>query len=117
MTMAMVKKISEIVQEEVREDFVKGTKIQWLVTKKDGAPTFAMRRFVVAPGGEINLHQHPWEHEVYIISGKGVVLGEKEDIPVEKDSFAYVPPNEKHGFKNTSKTENFVFLCMIPHPK
>ena len=115
--MALVKTIDDVTQEVVKQDFVKNTKIQWLVAKKDGAPNFAMRRFVVAPGGIIDLHGHPWEHEVYIISGKGEVLGEDENKAVGKDSVVYVPPNEKHGFKNSSPTEDFTFLCMIPHTK
>jgi len=113
--MALVKTIHDVTLEEVKQAFVKQTKIQWLVGKKDGAPNFAMRRFVVAPGGVIGLHTHPWEHEVYIVSGNGEVLGEEENKAVAKDSVVYVPKDERHGFRNSSQTEEFVFLCMIPH--
>jgi len=113
--MAVVKKIDEVDQTEVKQDFVKKTRIQLLVTRELGAPNFAMRRFVIAPGGEVGLHTHPWEHEVYIMAGKGEVLSEHGDKSVETNSFAYVPKGERHGFRNSSGTEDFVFLCMIPN--
>ena len=38
-----------------------------------GAPNFTMRHFEVAPGGRTPFHAHPWEHEVYVLSGTGKV--------------------------------------------
>jgi quercetin dioxygenase-like cupin family protein len=113
--MAIVKKQEEVAQQLVKMDFVKGVKIQWLVDKNVGAKNFAMRRFVIAPGGEVGLHNHPYEHEVYVLAGQGEVLSEHGNKAVEANSFAYVPPDERHGFKNTSLSEAFVFLCMIPN--
>ncbi len=113
-TMAMVSTIEEVPKEEVTQSFVLGTKIQWLIAKKDGAQNFAMRRFTLAPGGTVGLHTHPWEHEVYILAGQGEVLGEQENLPVGPGSFAFVPGDERHGFQNTSTSEDLIFLCMIP---
>ena len=111
--MAYVSSIEETRQEDVKMDGVFDTKIQWLIDEKAGAGNFAMRRFVLKPGGIINIHTHDWEHEVYILSGDGEVLSQTGNKPVRPGSVAYVPPNEPHGFRNKGLDE-FVFLCMIP---
>ena len=41
-----------------------------LVTHRDDAPNFGMRLFEVEAGGATDHHQHPWEHEVFIVSGR-----------------------------------------------
>lgn len=92
-----------------------GTRIRWLITKeKDGAPNFALRRFDLDPGAEIGMHNHPQEHEIYILSGEIEVITEDETIIATKDDAIYVPPNEVHGYKNKSK-EMVSFLCVIPY--
>ncbi|MFP3903820.1 MAG: cupin, partial [Armatimonadota bacterium] len=50
----------------VTTDGAEDVSIQWLVSEDNGgAPNFAMRRFVVEPGGSTPYHTHDWEHEVY----------------------------------------------------
>jgi len=79
------------------------------------APTFAMRRFIIAPGGHTPLHGHDWEHEVLMLKGRGtLVYGEgREEHPLKKGNVAYVPPNELHQFRNAGRGD-FEFLCLIP---
>lgn len=91
-----------------------GTSIQWLWSKNDGVSNFALRKFSIAPDGEIGIHSHAEEHEIYIISGIGEVYnnsGEKYDI--KPDITLYVPPNEPHSYRNTGNTD-LEFLCIIP---
>ena len=110
-----VSHITEVTEELVDMPGSKKTYIQWLITKDDGAPHFAMRRFRVLPGGYSPLHSHGHEHEVYVLQGKGqVLLGEKK-YELKPGSFVFVPPMEKHQFVNTSDTEELIFLCIIPH--
>ena len=90
-----------------------GTTIRWLINRDNGARTFAMRRFEVQPGGEIPLHDHEADHEIYILAGEGVAFTKETKIPIQSDMFLYVPPNEEHGYRNTGKTP-LVFLCVIP---
>ena len=91
------------------------TTIRWLITKeKDGAPRFSIRRFEIKPGGEIGIHNHPQEHEIYILSGSGVVFTIKEMYEINPNDVLYVPPSENHGYKNTGE-EDLVFLCVIPY--
>ena len=92
-----------------------GTTVRWLITReKEGAPRYALRRFEIQPGGQIGLHDHPQEHEIYCLSGKGEVYTSTEYFKIKKDDVLYVPPDEKHGYKNAGD-EPLVFLCVIPY--
>ncbi|MBI2953333.1 MAG: cupin domain-containing protein [Chloroflexi bacterium] len=88
--------------------------IRWLITKKDGAPNFAMRIFEVGPGGGNQLHTHAWEHEVFIIEGEGYLGTPDEQIPFKAGHFVFVEPNKVHQFRNTGD-KPMKFLCMIPN--
>ena len=94
-------------------DTVRGVVKQLLIGPQESAPNFAMRRFTVAPGGFTPFHTHPWEHEVYILSGHGVVKGADGEKPVVAGDFVYVPPEDEHQFRNPSR-EPLMFLCMVP---
>ncbi len=111
-----VSHIDRVPLEKVDMQGAKDTYIQWLITKDDGAPNFAMRRFVVRPGGYSPLHSHPYEHEVYVLSGNGEVQIGDISYDLQAGSFVLVPPGETHQFRNTGQ-EDLVFLCIIPNPE
>jgi quercetin dioxygenase-like cupin family protein len=111
----MIKRgLSHVSAENVVMEGTKDTTIQWLFSRAEGAPNFSMRRFVIRPGGRIGLHDHPWEHEIYFISGKGDAFTDKEHVRVQAGDAIYIPGGEPHGYVNDSK-EDLVFLCMIPN--
>ncbi len=120
MIMALISSIEDIPMEKagMADVEVTDTYIQWLLNKeRDGVPNFAMRRFVMKPGGTIGLHHHPNEHEIYIIGGEGIVYGpDLVEHVVRPGNFLYVPPDEPHGYRNDG-SEAFVFLCMVPNPR
>jgi len=100
--------------QQVEMEGAKDVTIQWLIDEKRGAPNFAMRRFVVGPGGHTPLHEHAWEHEVYVLDGEGALVDEDGgEHTLEPHCFGYVPAGETHQFRNTG-SDDFVFLCMIP---
>lgn len=88
--------------------------IQWLVDESRGAPTFAMRRFVVEVGGHTPSHQHPWEHESYILAGKAEIALADETVTVGPDTAIFIPPGDLHQFRSVGD-EPLVFLCMVPN--
>ena len=88
-------------------------KVRWLITKETGAPTFAMRLFEMEPGGHSPLHNHDWEHEVFVLEGEGLVVGGKEEKKIKAGDAVFMPPNEKHQFKNNGK-KTLKFLCLVP---
>ena len=84
-----------------------------VITADDGAPNFAMRIFEVEAGSATPSHTHPWEHEVFVLTGRGVVVSEEGRTPIAKDSVIFVAPNEHHCFVNNG-SETLRFICVIP---
>lgn len=110
----LVKDYKDVGQDDVAAEGAAGVKIRWLIKKDEGAPNFAMREFELEPGGHTPFHAHDWEHEVFILAGRGVVAGEEGEFPLEPGMVVLVPPNEKHNFKNAG-AEVLRFLCVVPH--
>ncbi len=109
-----VDRSTQIESQSVVMDGATGCSVRWLINETDGAPNFAMRQFVVEPEGHTPRHSHPYEHEVYVLSGDGVVLEGDREHPIAAGDFIYVRPDEIHQFRNTG-TAPLTFLCMVPH--
>ena len=84
-----------------------------VINADDGAPNFCMRVFDVEPGSSTPSHSHGWEHEIFVVSGRGVVVGEGKETQIAKDSVIFVPPDEHHCFMNNGD-EVLRFICVIP---
>ncbi len=91
-----------------------GCRVRWLVDEHDGAPTFAMRQFEVAPGGHTPRHFHDYEHEVFVLEGSGVVVEGEREHRLQAGDVVFVKPNEVHQFRNPGPTL-LKFLCLIPN--
>ena len=96
------------------ESHAEGVTLRWVIAKEDGAPRFAMRVIEVQPGCATPHHEHWWEHEVFVLAGKGVVKGGDQQRPVAEGNVVFVPGDEKHQFLNTGE-EVLRFICMVPH--
>ena len=90
------------------------TRVRWLITKDIGAENFAMRLFEMEVGGCSPLHTHPWEHEVFILDGEGVLFDGEKATPFKANDVVFVPADEKHQFKNNAD-KPLKFLCLIPY--
>ena len=95
-------------------DGAEGCQVRWLIGQDDGAPHFAMRQYEVASGGFTPRHQHPYEHEVFILEGQGVLFEGDVEQPLRAGDVAFVAPDQLHQFRNTGETP-LKFLCLIPH--
>jgi len=93
----------------------KGVRLRWVIGPKDGAPRYAMRVFEVDPGGEIPLHQHWYEQEMYVLEGQGVAGDGQRQQAIGPGSVIYVPPDHPHELRNTGNSV-LRFICVIPHP-
>lgn len=92
----------------------KDVKIRWLITKDDGAKNFAMRFFEIEPNGYTPLHRHKWEHEVFILEGRGKVKIGGKDKRFKRGDAIFIPENVEHQFKNTGDAK-LKLLCLIPY--
>jgi quercetin dioxygenase-like cupin family protein len=79
----------------------------------EGAPNFAMRVFEIQPGSATPLHSHAWEHEVFVVSGRGTLRGTDTERPLDEGDAVMVPPNERHSFANTGD-DVFRVICVVP---
>ncbi|MCP4147210.1 MAG: cupin domain-containing protein [bacterium] len=109
----IVKKYDEIAKAEVKMDGAKDVSIRWLIGEDSGAPNFHMRLFEVEPGGHTPFHTHAFEHEVFVVEGKGKLNTGDKPMPLERGVFALVLPNEEHNFENTGDI-TLKFLCLVP---
>jgi quercetin dioxygenase-like cupin family protein len=109
----IIKKSIEVPVETVEDEGARDVEIRWLLHGPDGAETFHMRRFTVAPGGHTPRHEHDWEHEVYILEGSGVVVGPDGETPVAPGDCMLIPGGQEHQFRNEG-SEPLTFLCMVP---
>ncbi len=107
---------SKVEIEDVKMEGADGVRVRWLIKEEDGAPNFAMRLFEVKRGGHTPYHSHSYEHEVFVLEGKGVLKFEGEEYPFEKGYVIFVDQGKQHGFYNTGDS-TLKFICIIPHKK
>ncbi|HOE82531.1 MAG TPA: cupin domain-containing protein [Myxococcota bacterium] len=90
----------------------KGVSKEVTIGKVDGTPEYSMRIFTVQVGGNTPFHGHPYDHVNYIVAGKGMVVSEAGETPVEAGDSVLVLPDELHQYKNVGDSP-FVFICMV----
>jgi quercetin dioxygenase-like cupin family protein len=89
------------------------TTIQVLISAMEG-PNFAMRRFVMKPGGGMPKHTNTVEHEQYVLQGRAKIGIGDEEYEVEKGDVVFIPEGIPHWYSNIGQ-DDFEFLCMIPN--
>jgi len=102
------------VKAEKAEEGASKLKVRWLISNEMGAENFAMRLFRMESGGYSPDHQHPWEHEVFILEGQGLVTGGGEESPFREGDVIFIPKGERHQLKNTGD-KTVKFICLIPY--
>jgi quercetin dioxygenase-like cupin family protein len=104
--------VKDVERDEVQAEGVKGAGIRWLLGPKQDVPHYHMRYVTVDTGGVIPLHSHGPVHQMFIVKGRGVVLCEGEETPIEEGSFVYMPSGKVHGTRNTGSGP-LEFVCCI----
>ena len=98
----------------------KDVKVQYLIDEEHGSNRFSLRLYTVPKGGHTPLDQHKYEHQVYVMSGRGLLMEteQNQSIPRElrEGDAIFVPSNTIHQFRN-EHDEPFVFLCVKGNPK
>ena len=109
-----VKHYTDVEKIEANTEGAKGASLRWVLGPKDDMPNFHMRVVELEPGGVSMHHQHDYEHECYILEGKGELVGDNEKLSLTPGKAAYVPAGETHQFRNAGD-KPFKFLCMVPN--
>jgi quercetin dioxygenase-like cupin family protein len=89
------------------------TTIQVLISAQEG-PNFALRRFVMEPGGGMPNHTNTVEHEQYVLRGHANIGIGDETFEVRIGDVVFIPEGVPHWYQNMGE-ENFEFLCIIPN--
>lgn len=95
------------------EETTQGLTIRRLIGEIDGAGDFMLDVFEIEPGGYSELHRHPWDHQVFVVSGSGELRGGGESTRFGEGDVVFVPPDEEHQFLNPG-AEPVLFVCSIP---
>jgi len=90
-----------------------GVTIRRVISEVDGADATVMDVFEIAPGGQSPYHEHPWDHQVFVISGRGWCREEKGQHDFGAGDVIYVKPGEPHSFGNAGP-EPVMLVCVIP---
>ncbi len=89
------------------------TTIQVLISSQEG-PHFAMRRFVMQPGGGMPEHTNTVEHEQYVLRGRARIAIGADEFEVRAGDVVFIPAGAPHWYQNVGE-EDFEFLCIIPN--
>jgi quercetin dioxygenase-like cupin family protein len=108
---AVIRRSEDIEYETV--DAADGLEKAVLLGEAEHTPTLALRRFRLAPGGEVPKHMNEIEHEQYVLDGEYVVgLGGTERTVSAGDSL-HIPAGVVHWYRNDGD-EEAAFICAVP---
>ena len=108
----VLRRADEITYEAV--DAAEGLEKGVLLAAEHGAPTFAIRRFTLAPGATVPKHTNDVEHEQYVLAGEYVVGIDDEEYRVEPGDSLLIPAGTVHWYRNEGEVPG-AFLCAVPN--
>lgn len=106
-----LRRAEDIEYEEVgaATDLEKGV----LINDEHGAEDVALRRFTLAPGGEVPEHTNEVEHVQYVLEGEYVVGVDDSEYTVSAGDSLHIPAGAVHWYRNESDDPG-AFLCAVP---
>jgi quercetin dioxygenase-like cupin family protein len=107
----LVRHVDDVPRDEVKAG--KGAYRQVLVGPEE-APHFALRRFIMEPGGGIPAHTNTVEHEQYVLRGRAKIGIGDELFEVRPGNVLYIPAGVPHWYE-VQGGEPFEFLCIVPN--
>ncbi|WP_313693348.1 cupin domain-containing protein [Halorarum halobium] len=108
----VVKRGSDV--EYAAVDAAEGMSRGVFLDESDGAPNFALRRFVLDPGASVPEHTNEVEHEQYVLSGEYTVGIGEEEYTVSAGDALLIPAGAVHRYENPGEEEG-AFVCVVPN--
>ena len=114
--------VKDVEKVPVAKEAYRGKRIwaQYLITDEQGAEKFHMRIFTIEPHESTPPDQHIYEHEVFILKGKGRLLtiknGDRREVEIEEGDAILIESNEIHQFFN-DYDEPLILLCIKGAPE
>jgi quercetin dioxygenase-like cupin family protein len=91
----------------------RGTTRQVLIGPEVG-PHFALRKFIMQPGGGIPNHTNTVEHEQYVLTGRARIGVGAEVTEVAAGDVVFIPAGTPHWYEVLGD-QRFEFLCIVPN--
>ena len=82
-----------------------------LLNEDNSSKRFALRTFIIKPGGYTPKHTHEQEHGVYIMEGNVKVLVDDKLLNLVAGDVIHIGSNELHQFTNDGSVD-VKFLCV-----
>ena len=101
--------------EEYNQQGVKAVYRKRLLNQENSSKRFALRSYVIKPGGHTSLDTHVHEHGVYIMKGSVRVIVNNAELNLKAGDVIHIGSNETHQFRNDG-SENVKFLCIRDYP-
>ena len=114
--------VKDVEKAPVAKEAYKGKRIwvQYLITEEQGAKKFHMRIFTIEPHESTPPDQHIYEHEVFVLKGRGRLLtvkgGDRREVEIREGDAIFIESNEMHQFFN-DYDEPLIFLCIKGVPE
>ena len=108
----LVRRAADVEYETV--DAAEGMSKGVLVGPEHGAPTLALRRFVLEPGASVPRHTNEIEHEQYVLAGEYTVGLDGEEHVVSAGDALHIPAGCVHWYRNDGE-EAGAFVCAVPN--
>jgi quercetin dioxygenase-like cupin family protein len=109
----MVNHLNQTEKKYISNPQAKNAFMKVLVSEKEGWEDHVMRVVEVEKDGYTPKHQHPWPHINYVIEGQGEIMIDGVLNPVKAGSYAFVPADTLHQYKNMGE-DVFKFICIVP---
>ncbi len=77
-------------------------------------PHFALRRFIMQPGGGMPRHTNTVEHEQYVLRGRADIGIGDATYEVSAGDVVFIPAGVPHWYR-ARDGEPFEFLCVVPN--
>ena len=106
--------ITEIPDKSINRNYMKGVSIRYLIVEEFGAPNFEMRYFELQEGAKTSLDKHGYEHEVFILKGRGKLVLNGIEYKLRPNDAILIEPWEEHQLFQEGE-ESFGFLCIVPN--
>lgn len=109
--MYLTKDVPREEYESYSETGFEGVLRRRLLNPENSSKQFALRSYIINPGGHTALDKHSHEHGVYMMNGELEVQVGNENMVLRSGDVLHIAANETHQFTN-STSEYAKFLCI-----
>jgi len=81
---------------------------------KGGVNELTFSFAIIDPGGQTDRHSHDRPELIYVVSGRGVVIGEDRSFDLQGDIVLWVRAKEEHQIKNTGAETLKLATVFVP---